>query len=77
MDDKHGKEARVAERRCSESGRLICKDNCYALRTGDGSDIWLEMDRIPLHLIEQRVTIEGQRYGRQLIQVEMVAPVIA
>ena len=62
MDDKHGKEERVAERRCSESGR---------------PDIWLEMDRIPLHLIEQRVTIEGQRYGHQLIQVEMIAPVIA
>jgi len=53
---------------------LICKDNCYALRTGDGRDIWLEMDRIPLHLIETPVRVEGQRYGRQLIQVEVIAP---
>ena len=74
MDDHHGEVLLAEERRCSESGRLICKDNCYALRTGNGPDIWLEMDRIPLHLIEQRVTIEGQRYGRQLIQVEMISP---
>ncbi len=74
MDDHKDDVLLVEERRCSESGRLICKDNCYALRTGDGLDIWLEMDRIPLHLIEQRVTIEGHRYGRHLIQVEMIAP---
>jgi hypothetical protein len=72
MDDRHA-QLFAAPDRCSESGRLICKDSCYALRTGDG-DIWLEMDRIPLHLIEQTVKIEGQRYGRQLIQVEMIAP---
>jgi hypothetical protein len=53
---------------------LICKDNCYALRTGDGTDIWLEMELIPLDLIEQSVLIKGQRYGRQLIQVDTIAP---
>ena len=73
MDDYQGDVA-VAADRCCESGRLICKDNCYALRTGDGRDIWLEMDRIPLHLIETPVRVEGQRYGRQLIQVEVIAP---
>jgi len=73
MDDYQGDVA-VAAERCCELGRLICKDNCYALRTGDGRDIWLEMDRIPLHLIETPVRVEGQRYGRQLIQVEVIAP---
>jgi glutamate formiminotransferase len=73
MDDLQAQPFVVADR-CSESGRLICKDSCYALRTGEGIDIWLEMDRIPLHLVEQTVKIEGQRYGRQLIQVEMIAP---
>ena len=73
MDDYQGDVA-VAAERCCESGRLICKDTCYALRTGDGRDIWLEMDRIPLHLIETPVRVEGQRYGRQLIQVEVIAP---
>ena len=73
MHDLHADSLTVADR-CSESGRLICKDSCYALRTGDGLDIWLEMDRIPLHLVEQTVKIEGQRYGSQLIQVEMITP---
>ena len=74
MDDHLGELLVAAERKCSESGRLICKDSCYALRTGEGDEIWLEMDSIPLHLIEQRVKIEGRRYGHQLIQVEMIAP---
>ena len=74
MDERLAGAAPASDRRCTESGRLICKDSCYALRIGDGTDIWLEMDRIPLHLVEQRVTIEGQRYGGQLIQVEMIAP---
>jgi len=32
------------------------------------------MELIPLDLIEQSVLIEGQRYGRQLIQVDTIAP---
>lgn len=75
MDERYTKGLIAGDRRCTESGRLICKDSCYALRTGDGTDIWLEMDQIPLHLIDRRVRIEGERYGRQLIQVEMIAPV--
>jgi hypothetical protein len=74
MDDRHAEALVASDRHCSESGRLICKDNCYALRTGDGTDIWLEMELIPLHLIEQSVQIMGQRYGRQLIQVDTIAP---
>lgn len=74
MEHAHAGALVASDRRCSESGRLICKDNCYALRTGDGRDIWLEMELIPLHLVEQPVKIEGWRYGRQLIQVEMIAP---
>jgi hypothetical protein len=74
MDDRHAEALVASDRGCSESGRLICKDNCYALRTGDGTDIWLEMELIPLDLIEQSVLIKGQRYGRQLIQVDTIAP---
>lgn len=74
MDERHSGASLALSRKCTESGRLVCKDSCYALQTGDGPDIWLEMDRIPLHLVEQRVRIEGQRYGRQLIQVEMISP---
>ena len=74
MDDHRANGLIVEDRHCTESGRLICKDSCYALQMGDGTDIWLEMDQIPLHLIDRRVRIEGERYGRQLIQVEMIGP---
>jgi hypothetical protein len=74
MDEYHAGAALASDRKCTESGRLISKGSCYALRIGDGTDIWLEMDRIPLHLVERSVIIEGQRYGRQLIQVEMITP---
>jgi hypothetical protein len=72
MDNRYAKGLIAEDRRCSESGRLISKDSCYALRRGDGTDIWLEMDQIPLHLVDRKVRIEGELYGRQLIQVELI-----
>ena len=56
------------------AGELIHKGSCYALRRHDGSEIWLEMDRIPHHLIEQQVMIEGVVYGNEVISVEMIKP---
>ena len=58
--------------RCSESGRLICKDYGYALRRNDGPDIWLEMERIPLDLLERRVTVGGQRFAENFICVDLI-----
>ena len=59
--------------RCRAAGLLISKNGCYALRDSGGVDIWLEMDRIPLHLIE--VEIEGLRYAENFISVKMVVPI--
>jgi hypothetical protein len=62
-------------RPCRETGNLICKDGCYALRTDEGLEIWLEMEPIPLHLLDRLVHIEGARYQANLIQVEAIGPV--
>lgn len=60
--------------RCLERGKLIFKDACYALQKSNGSDIWLEMDRIPMNLFEQQVLVEGQRFGPNLIWVSAIGP---
>jgi hypothetical protein len=65
-----------ADGSCLEIGRLICRDSCYALEGLDGVAVWLEMDRIPMNLIEQQVSVEGQRYGLNLIAVRSIGPVL-
>lgn len=60
--------------RCVAEGQLINKSGCFALRQSNGDDIWLEMDRIPMHLIEQQVQIKGWRFQANFISVESVGP---
>jgi|KBSSwiStaDraftv2_1062776.scaffolds.fasta_scaffold01999_13 hypothetical protein len=60
---------------CNEVGTLIFKDHCYALRRADGAEMWLEMDRVPTHLIDQAVQIEGATYSQNLICVDRIGPV--
>lgn len=59
---------------CRMAGQLVCKDVGYALHCQDGADLWLEMDAIPLNLVECDVVIDGRRYGRDLIWVEAIGP---
>ena len=59
---------------CCETGLLLFKDYCYALRRDDGVELWLEMDRIPSHLTEHPVRVDGRRYGSDLISVERIGP---
>lgn len=59
---------------CSETGTLFAKNYCYALRCPDGTEFWLEMDRIPTHLIDQTVRIEGRLYRPDLVSVERIGP---
>ncbi|MGE4410150.1 MAG: hypothetical protein EP321_08780 [Sphingomonadales bacterium] len=59
---------------CRETGLLIFKDYCYALRRDDGVELWLEMDRIPCHLTEHYVRIEGKLYGSDLVSVDRIGP---
>jgi len=59
---------------CRHIGWLIAKSNCFALRCEDGGEYWLEMDRIPHHLVDQRVNIDGVMFGTSLIAVEGIGP---
>lgn len=59
---------------CRQTGRLIAKSNCFALRCEDGGEFWLEMDCIPQHLVDQRVNIEGVMFGKTLIAVRGIGP---
>ncbi|TVV74040.1 DUF5818 domain-containing protein [Sphingomonas solaris] len=62
-------------RPCRVVGRFVDKDNCFALRDRGGTEIWLEMEQIPLHLLDQDVEVSGRRYGTDLIWVEAIGPV--
>ncbi|MFO1260425.1 MAG: DUF5818 domain-containing protein [Sphingomonadaceae bacterium] len=66
----------VAQERaeCHETGLLIFKDYCYALRRDDGVELWLEMDQIPSHLTERPVTVDGKLFGSNLVSVERIGP---
>lgn len=61
-------------RQCCQTGQLIAKSNCFALRCEDGDEYWLEMDSIPQHLLDQRVTIDGIMFGTSLIAVQGIGP---
>lgn len=60
--------------RCHQVGWLILKNSCFALRSEDGDEYWLEMDRIPHHLIDERVTLDGVWFGSKLIAVDGIGP---
>lgn len=59
---------------CRAFGRLISKGSCYALRDGEGHDMWLEMERIPLHLIDLDVRVDGRLFAADLLSVESIGP---
>lgn len=59
---------------CRQTGRLISKNGCFVLRCEDGGEYWLEMDRIPHHLIDLPVNIDGVMFGKALIAVAGIGP---
>lgn len=59
---------------CCEHGNLVAKNGCYALQRDDGTEFWLEMDRIPLHQLDHRVKVTGAHYQKNLICVEAIGP---
>ncbi len=67
-------EGSVDRCRCRQTGWLIVKNSCFALRCEDGGEYWLEMDRIPHHLIDERVNIDGVMFGTSLIAVDGIGP---
>jgi hypothetical protein len=60
---------------CRMTGKFVGKEGSFALRDGSGTEVWLDMDRIPLHLLDEDVEITGRRYGDSLIWVETFGPV--
>lgn len=65
--------ARVADgTRCRRIGRFIAKGGCFALR-GESGDVWLEVNPIPLHLLDEQVAITGRCYGAHIL-VELMGP---
>lgn len=60
---------------CEAVGTLIFKDHCYALRGDDGAVMWLELDRVPTHLVDHAVRVEGGLYSSKLICVDRIGPV--
>jgi hypothetical protein len=59
---------------CEAVGTLIFKDHCYALRSADGAETWLELDRIPTDLVDRVVRVEGALYAETLISVNRIGP---
>ena len=59
---------------CHETGLLIFKEYCYALRRDYGVELWLEMDLIPCHLTERPVRVDGKLFGSDLVSVERIGP---
>ena len=58
-----------------ETGVLLFKDHCYALRCSDGAEYWLEMGSSPCHLIESHVAVEGDFHPPNIMFVESIQPV--
>ena len=59
---------------CRKVGHFIAKGGCFALRDGGGTDAWLEIEPVPLHLLDEEVEIVGRLYGNDLIWVQSIAP---
>lgn len=59
---------------CRKVGHFISKGGCFALREGAGPEVWLEIDPVPLHLLDEEVEIEGQAFGPDLIWVRGIRP---
>jgi hypothetical protein len=67
--------AEPGSQHCRKVGSFIEKGGCFALRCDDGEELWLEIDPIPLHMLDERVEITGQPFGATLIWVENIGPI--
>jgi hypothetical protein len=60
---------------CRKTGLFIAKGGCFALHGDDGIDMWLDIDPVPLHMIDHEVEISGRFFGARHIWVEAIGPV--
>jgi len=60
-----------------QSGMLSLSEGCPALMCRDGHRFWLEMERIPMDLIDQAVDVEGIIHQQNLIVVERIRGMVS
>jgi hypothetical protein len=60
---------------CRKTGHFIAKGGCYALHGDDGVDMWLDIDPVPLHMLDEKVEISGLLFGARHIWVEAIGPI--
>ena len=60
---------------CRRTGQFIAKGGCFALHGEDGIDMWLDIDPVPLHMLDQEVEVSGRLFGARHIWVEAIGPV--
>jgi hypothetical protein len=56
------------------TGSFVSKGGCFALRSADGEEVWLEIDPVPLHMLDEEVEITGRPFGKALVWVETIGP---
>ena len=66
MDDKDGLVRHV--------GTLVRDAGGFALRTENGTLIHLHLHRVPVDLVEKRVTVSGRMLNETVMEAEGVAP---
>jgi hypothetical protein len=59
---------------CRRVGQFVAKGGCFALHDPAGGDVWLEINPIPLHLLDEEVEIVGQHFGPELVYVKSIRP---
>lgn len=59
---------------CRRIGSFVSKGGCFALRSADGQEVWLDIDPVPLHMLDEEVEITGRSYGDALVWVESIGP---
>jgi hypothetical protein len=60
---------------CRKTGQFIAKGGCFALHGEDGVDVWLDIDPVPLHMLDQTVEISGRLFGARHVWVETIGPI--
>jgi hypothetical protein len=59
---------------CRRTGSFVSKGGCFALRTADGREVWLDIDPVPLHMLDEEVEITGRAVGDGLVWVQTIGP---
>lgn len=61
---------------CRRTGSFVSKGGCFALRSADGREVWLDIDPVPLHMLDEEVEITGHTFGEEHVWVQSIGPVV-